>query len=61
MLAFSILSTIAFGLFFIAMIGRLYLKKEKFLFFTWGSDHSTTMMVTAGLILLVIAVWVFMS
>lgn len=60
MLAFSILSTIAFGLIFIAMIGRLYLRGERFIFFEWGSDHSTSLFITAALILLVIAVWVFM-
>lgn len=60
MLAFSILSTIAFGLIFISMFGRLYLKGQKFICFKWGSDNSTAIFVTAALILLVIAVWVFM-
>ena len=59
-MAFSILATIAFGLLFIAMIGRIYLKGEKFLVFKWGSDNSSALFITAALVLLVIAVWVFM-
>jgi hypothetical protein len=57
-MTFAILSTIAFGLIFLALLGKVYLKGKKFMFFKWGSNNSTTMFITAALILLVIAVWI---
>ena len=58
MLTFSILTTIAFGLFFLGFIGRTYLKGKTFFSIKLDGEDLRSVFVTAGLILLVIAVWV---
>ena len=57
MLSFSILATIAFGLFFLGLIGKIYFKGKSLFTIKLDSDDLRTLLVTAGLILLVIAVW----
>lgn len=58
-MAFSILATIAFGLFLLVVLGKYYLKDTVILGIDFGSDGLHHFFFVAGLVLLIIAVWVY--
>ncbi len=65
MLTFSILTTVAFGLFFVAMIGRIYggkllghkAKGKKIIKSKLIGNKGFCSLITAGIACLIVAVW----
>jgi hypothetical protein len=59
-MAFSILTTIAFGLFLLVVLGKYYFNKDaKILGLDFGKGGLQHLCLIAGLVLLIIAVWVY--